>query len=58
MVEPAPEGSDEEIKLSIVKPATKPAPVGVGGRKEGEDAESVDDTGALDTPPVEPADEA
>jgi ATP-dependent Clp protease ATP-binding subunit ClpC len=32
--------------------------VGVGGRKEGDDAEAVDDTGALDTPPVEPADEA
>jgi ATP-dependent Clp protease ATP-binding subunit ClpC len=58
MVEPAPEGSEEEISLSIVKPAPKPAPVGVGGRKEGDDAEAVDDTGALDTPPVEPADEA
>jgi ATP-dependent Clp protease ATP-binding subunit ClpC len=59
MVEPAPEGSDEEVKLSIVKPPVeKPAPVGVGGRKENDDAEQVDDTGALDTPPVEPADEA
>src|ERR1700742_3511345 len=57
MVEPAPEGSDEEISLSIVKPAPKPAPVGVGGRKEGDDGDSVDDTGALDTPPVEPSDE-
>jgi ATP-dependent Clp protease ATP-binding subunit ClpC len=58
MVEPAPEGSEDEISLSIVQPpAPKPAPVGVGGRKEGEDAEAVDDTGALDTPPVEPSDE-
>ena len=36
----------------------EPAPVGVGGRKENDDAEQVDDTGALDTPPVEPADES
>ena len=50
MVEPAPEGSEEEVKLSIIKPAAKPAPVGVGGRKEGEEEpEAVDDTGALDT---------
>ena len=58
LVEPAPEGSDEEIKLSIIKPLDlqKPAPVGVGGRKEGEDEPTaVDDTGALDTPPVTPA---
>src|ERR1700754_1996490 len=59
MVEPAPEGSDEAISLTIVQPpAPKPAPVGVGGRKEGEDGDSVDDTGALDTPPVEPSDES
>src|SRR5689334_17936244 len=59
MVEPAPEGSEEEVKLSIVKPPVeKPAPVGVGGRKEGDDAEQVDDTGALDTPPVEQSDES
>jgi ATP-dependent Clp protease ATP-binding subunit ClpC len=59
MVEPAPEGSEDEISLSIVKPAPKPAPVGVGGRKEGDDEpEAVDDTGALDTPPVPPSDES
>src|SRR5690242_11330265 len=58
LVEPAPEGSEEEVKLSIVKPAEKPAPVGVGGRKEGDEAEAVDDTGALDTPPVPPSDES
>ena len=55
----APEGSEDEISLSIVKPAPKPAPVGVGGRKEGDDEpEAVDDTGALDTPPVPPSDES
>jgi ATP-dependent Clp protease ATP-binding subunit ClpC len=58
MVEPAPEGSEEEVKLSIVKPVPKPAPVGVGGRKEGEEPESAEDPGALDQPPVEPADES
>src|SRR5690606_6534531 len=58
LVEPAPEGSEEEVKLSIIKPALdlqKQAPVGVGGRKEGE--EPVDDGGALDTPPVTPEEE-
>ena len=50
MVEPAPEGSEEEVKLSIIKPADMPAPVAVGARKEGEEEpEAVDDTGALDT---------
>jgi ATP-dependent Clp protease ATP-binding subunit ClpC len=58
MVDPAPDGSDEEVKLSIVKPAAKPAPVGVGGRKEGEEPEAVDDGGALDQPPLPPADES
>src|SRR4029453_13886315 len=59
MVEPAPADSEEEVKLSIIKPPVeKPAPVGVGGRKENDDAEQVDDPGALDTPPVEPADES
>jgi ATP-dependent Clp protease ATP-binding subunit ClpC len=58
MVEPAPADSEEEVKLSIIKPAVeKPAPVGVGGRKEGDDAEAVDDAGALDTPAVPPSDE-
>src|SRR5215213_7091302 len=41
LVEPAPEGSEEEVKLSVVKPE-KPAPVPVGGGKD----EAVDDTGA------------
>jgi ATP-dependent Clp protease ATP-binding subunit ClpC len=59
MVDTAPEGSDEEVTINIVMPAPKPAPVAVGGPKEGEDeSEAVDDTGALDTPPVPPSDEA
>src|ERR671932_588531 len=46
MDEPAPEGSEEEVKLSIVKPAEQPTPVGVGARKEGEpEGEGVDDGG-------------
>ena len=57
MVDRAPEGSDEEVTLNIIKPAEQPAPVGVGGRKEGDEPEAVDDTGALDTPPVPPSDE-
>jgi ATP-dependent Clp protease ATP-binding subunit ClpC len=58
MVEPAPEGSDEEVKLSIVKPE-KPAPVPVGGgEKEPDSEEPVDDGGALDQPAVPPPDEA
>src|ERR1700704_6108333 len=31
MVERAPEGSEDEVRLSIIKPAEQPAPVGVGG---------------------------
>ena len=55
MVEPSPDGSEgEEMKLSIVKPDSKPTPVGVGGRKEGEEPEAVDDHGALDQPAVPP----
>jgi ATP-dependent Clp protease ATP-binding subunit ClpC len=55
VVEPAPEGDERDVILSIVKPEPKPTPVGVGGRKEGADsAEGVDDGGALDQPPVDP----
>ena len=54
LVEPAAEGSEEEVKLSILKPEKKPTPVGVGGRDEAEGAEPVDDGGALDQPAVEP----
>jgi ATP-dependent Clp protease ATP-binding subunit ClpC len=63
MVEPAPEGSDEAVKLSVVKPEKKPEPVGVGARKkEGDEpgngeGEGVDDGGALDQPAVPPPDE-
>jgi len=56
LVEAAPEGSGEDVKLSIVKPEKKPTPVGVGGRKDEESGESeaVDDGGALDQPAVPP----
>jgi ATP-dependent Clp protease ATP-binding subunit ClpC len=54
LVEKTQEDSEEDLKLSVVKPAKKPAPVGVGGGKEDEPAESVDDGGALDQPAVEP----
>jgi ATP-dependent Clp protease ATP-binding subunit ClpC len=55
LVEAAPEGTDEDIKLSVVKPEKKPTPVGVGGRKEGDGGEDpVDDGGALDQPAVPP----
>jgi ATP-dependent Clp protease ATP-binding subunit ClpC len=56
MVEPAPEGSEEEVKLSIVKPE-KPAPVPVGGPKEEEEPHAGEDEhGALDQPAVPPPD--
>ena len=55
LVEKAPEESEEELALSVVKPEKKPTPVGVGGRKEGDAPEdAVDDGGALDQPAVEP----
>jgi ATP-dependent Clp protease ATP-binding subunit ClpC len=60
MVEPAPEGGEDEMKLSIVKPEKAPEPVGVGARQqEGDEpgngeGEGVDDGGALDQPAVEP----
>jgi ATP-dependent Clp protease ATP-binding subunit ClpC len=57
MVDTAPEGSEEEVTINIVMPEPKPAPVAVGGPKEG-DSEAVDDTGALDTPPLPPSDDA
>jgi ATP-dependent Clp protease ATP-binding subunit ClpC len=55
MVDKAPEGSDEEVTLNIVVPEKTPVPVG-GGKDE--ESEAVDDTGALDTPPVPPTDES
>ena len=58
MVDTAPEDSDEDLSIKIVKPEKAPTPVGVGGRKEGEEAdgEPVDDGGALDQPAVQPPD--
>jgi ATP-dependent Clp protease ATP-binding subunit ClpC len=56
MVEPAPEGSEEEVKLSVIQPE-KPAPVPVGGGdKEEEPSAGEDDHGALDQPAVPPPD--
>ena len=58
MVEPASEDSDQDLEIKIVKPEKAPTPVGVGGRKEGEEGEvePVDDGGALDQPAVQPPD--
>jgi hypothetical protein len=53
VVEPAPEGDERDVILTVVKPEPRPTPVGVGGRKEGEEP-AVDDGGALDQPAVEP----
>ena len=49
MVEPAPEGDEREMMLSIVKPE-KPVPAAVGAREGGEEEKPVDDGGALDQP--------
>jgi len=53
IVEPAPEGDEREMLLSIVKPE-KPAPVAVGGREGDDEEKGVDDGGALDQPAVDP----
>jgi ATP-dependent Clp protease ATP-binding subunit ClpC len=54
MVEPAPDGDDREMVLSIVEPE-KPVPAAVGGRDGGDEEEKgVDDGGALDKPAVDP----
>src|SRR4051795_13469589 len=57
MVEPAPDEAEDDLNISIIKPEKAPTPVGVGGRKEGEEpeGEGVDDGGALDQPAVPPA---
>src|SRR5687767_3925376 len=39
MVEPAPEESDEDLSIKVVKPEKAPTPVGVGARKEGDEPE-------------------
>jgi hypothetical protein len=58
MVEPAPEGDEREMILSIIKPE-KPVPAAVGGREsEGEKEDGVDDGGALDQPAVQESDES
>ena len=57
LVDKAPEESEDELTLSIVKPE-KPVPAAVGGKTD-QPEEGVDDGGALDQPAVEspPADE-
>jgi ATP-dependent Clp protease ATP-binding subunit ClpC len=54
MVEPAPEGDEREMILSIVKPEKVPAAVGAREEGEPEADKEVDDGGALDQPAVEP----
>jgi ATP-dependent Clp protease ATP-binding subunit ClpC len=53
LVDKAPEDSEQELTLSIIKPE-KPVPAAVGGKSDAPD-EGVDDGGALDQPAVEPA---
>jgi ATP-dependent Clp protease ATP-binding subunit ClpC len=53
MVEPAPDGDEREMLLSVVKPE-KPVPAAVGAREEQGEEKGIDDGGALDQPAVEP----
>src|SRR5687767_7089813 len=53
LVEPAPEGDEREMLLSIVKPE-KPVPAAVGAREGETEEKPADDAGALDQPAVEP----
>ena len=58
IVEPAPEGDEREMILSVVKPEKEPVPAAVGGREAEATSEDkgVDDGGALDQPAVEQPD--
>jgi len=56
MVEPAPEGDEREMILSIVKAPEQPVPAAVGARESEQDDKDVDDGGALDQPAVEQPD--
>jgi hypothetical protein len=54
MVEPAPEGDEREMLLSVVPPE-EPVPAAVGAREgetDDEDDKGIDDGGALDQPAV------
>jgi hypothetical protein len=53
MVEPAPEGDEREMLLSIIKPDKVPAAVGAR-EGEAEEKDEGDEGGALDQPAVEP----
>src|SRR3712207_1329596 len=56
LVEAPPDGSDEDVKLSVIKPEERPTPVGVAAGKADEPQEGGDDSGALDQPAVPPPD--
>ena len=53
MVEPAPEGDEREMILSIVAPK-EPVPAAVGAREVEAEEKPADEAGALDQPAVEP----
>ena len=53
LVDKAPEESEDDLTLAIVKPE-KPVPAAVGGGKTDQPEADVDDGGALDQPAVEP----
>ena len=56
-VEPAPEGDEREMILSVVSPPEEPVPAAVGGRdSESDEDKGADDGGALDQPAVEQPD--
>ncbi|HWY89489.1 MAG TPA: hypothetical protein VNY31_02355, partial [Solirubrobacteraceae bacterium] len=56
VVDPAPEGEENEVRLTIVKPKKQKTPVAVGGG-EGDDPELVegegDDTAPASDPPAD-----
>jgi ATP-dependent Clp protease ATP-binding subunit ClpC len=54
VVDPAPEGEENEVRLTIVKPKKQKTPVAVGGGGEGEDPELVEGEGDDSTPASDP----
>ena len=58
VAEPAPEGDEREMLLSVVEPEKPPVPAAVGAREGGEDEEKPpDEGGALDQPAVQEPDD-
>ncbi len=58
VVNPAPEGEDDDVRLTVVKPKKAKTPVAVGAGKGGpggDDPELVDGEGDTDSPPDPPA---